>query len=262
MSGRRRAARRPSTPLAAVQGLRRQRRADPGARAARSGPATRASSATSSSPARAPAGRRHQVQLPRGAGVRRHPPETSLLVLKPLAPVGAAASCHTGGVFFTNKNDATGRTCSTGRPRSARSALAPTLSDGEKFFDDYVMPIFLKRGCALEGVPLAGRAPTTSSCAPARSGFFSRFSLARQLRLRAPRVPRARRARRAAEPPRQKAGRRVAEGGFGLIHRGGPPLAVARARCIDPALCPQPWTERVDAVLHHRRVAPHRARRR
>lgn len=167
-----------------------------------------------------------------------NPPETSLILLKPLAPSGGGIT-HTGGVFFQSKNDDTWKKLSSWAAEAGAAQSTVAMSDGEKFFDDFVMPIFLKRGCALEACHSAGAANDFKLRAGTQ-GFFSRFALdynyqvARHQFLVAD-VPDVRQSRIVKKPVPS-----MAEGGFGLTHRGGPPLATP-GETLDPTACPQPF---------------------
>ncbi|HEX8952575.1 MAG TPA: hypothetical protein VF945_12055, partial [Polyangia bacterium] len=166
------------------------------------------------------------------------PPETSLLLLKPLAPAGGG-TVHTGGVFFTSKTDATWMKLSAWAAEVGAQGTGVALSDGEKFFDDFVMPILLKRGCALEACHSPGAANDFKLRAGTQ-GFLSRFSLhsnydAARREFLVPDVPDVRQSRLVKKPVVS-----VAEGGFGLTHRGGPPLQ-SPGEVVDPALCAQPF---------------------
>ena len=166
------------------------------------------------------------------------PAETSLIVLKPLAPSGGGI-VHTGGVFFPDKNDGTWKKLLAWATEAGAQGAGVALSDGEKFFDDFVMPIFLKRGCALEACHSPG-ATNDFKLRAGTQGFISRFSLhsnydtARREFLVAD-VPDVRQSRLVKKPVVA-----VAEGGFGLTHRGGPPLQ-SPGEVLDPALCAQPF---------------------
>jgi hypothetical protein len=167
-----------------------------------------------------------------------NPPETSLLLLKPLAPSGGG-TVHTGGVFFPNKNDDTWKKLSAWAAEVGVQGAGVALSDGEKFFDDFVMPIFLKRGCALEGCHSPGSANDFKLRAGTQ-GFISRFSLhtnydAARREFLVPDVPDVRQSRLVKKPVVS-----AAEGGFGLTHRGGPPLQ-SPGEALDPAMCAQPF---------------------
>jgi WD40-like Beta Propeller Repeat len=167
-----------------------------------------------------------------------NPPETSLLLLKPLAPAGGGTG-HTGGVFFASKSDDTWKALSMWAAEVGAQTAATTLSDGEKFFDDYVMPVFLKRGCALEGCHSPGSANDFKLRAGSQ-GFLSRFSLrsnyeAARREFLVPDVPDVRQSRLVKKPVVA-----VAEGGFGITHRGGPPLQTP-GEVPDPTACTQPF---------------------
>ncbi|MDB4969665.1 MAG: Periplasmic component of the Tol biopolymer transport system-like protein [Myxococcales bacterium] len=166
------------------------------------------------------------------------PPETSMILLKPLAPSGGGI-VHTGGVFFTSKNDETWKKLSAWAAAVGGSQSAQTLSDGEKFFDDFVMPVFLKRGCAIEACHSPGSANDFKLRAGSQ-GFLSRFSLhsnydAARRDFLVPDIPDARQSRLLKKPVVA-----VAEGGFGITHRGGPPLQTPN-EVLDPTKCAQPF---------------------
>ncbi len=167
-----------------------------------------------------------------------NPPETSLLLLKPLAPAGGG-TVHTGGVFFTTKTDDTWKKLSAWASEVGATNSAVTLSDGEKFFDDYVMPVFLKRGCALEGCHSPGSANDFKLRAGTQ-GFLSRFSLhsnydAARREFLVPDVPDVRQSRLVKKPVIP-----AVDGGFGITHRGGPPLQ-SPGEVLDPTMCAQPF---------------------
>jgi hypothetical protein len=168
------------------------------------------------------------------------PPETSQIVLKPLSPL-AGGFTHTGGVFFTSKDDTTWKNLFMWASEVGPSAALANLSDGQKFFNNNVMPIFLKRGCAVEACHSPGSANDFKLRAGSR-GFISPFSLADNYEF-------ARRNFLVADVPDVRQSRIVKkpiisapEGGLGLVHRGGPPLQTP-GEVLDPAMCPQPWTE-------------------
>jgi len=168
-----------------------------------------------------------------------NPPATSLILLKPLAST-AGGVAHTGGVFFQSKDDPTWKGISDWATEAGTSQLLANLTDGQKFFYDNVVPVFLKRGCALEGCHSPGAANDFKLRAGQR-GFFSPFSLADNYTF-------ARRDFLVADLPDVRQSRLVkkpiiaaAEGGFGLTHRGGPPLQ-SPGETLDPAMCPKPWS--------------------
>jgi len=167
------------------------------------------------------------------------PPETSQLVLRPLAPLAGGVS-HTGGVFFMSKDDPSWKHLSDWAALAGVSPAATNLSDGQKFFNDHVMPVFLQRGCALEACHSPG-SPNDFKLRAGARGFFPPYSLANNYTF-------ARRDFLVADVPDVRQSRIVkkpvipsTEGGFGLVHRGGPPL-VTPNEVLDPSKCPQPWT--------------------
>ncbi len=166
-----------------------------------------------------------------------NPPETSLILLKPLSPSGGG-TVHTGGVFFQDKTDATWQKFLAWATEVGQST-ATTLSAGEQFFNNFVMPIFLKRGCALEGCHSPGAANDFKLRAGTQ-GFISSFSLhsnydAARREFLVPDVPDVRQSRLVKKPVPA-----IAEGGFGLTHRGGPPLP-SPGETLDPTMCAQPF---------------------
>jgi hypothetical protein len=171
------------------------------------------------------------------------PPETSQILLKPLAPSGGG-SAHTGGVFFANKQDATWIKLSNWAAEVGQSPAFANLSDAQKFFNDNVMPIFLRRGCALEACHSPGSANDFKLRAGQR-GFFSVYELANNYRAARQEflvadVPDVRQSRLVKKPIGDY---RVTASSppLGLTHRGGPPL-VTNGESLDPTACPQPWS--------------------
>jgi len=166
------------------------------------------------------------------------PAETSLVVLKPLNP-GAGGIAHTGGVFFENRNDATWIKIRDWATAAGIAGAGATLSDGQIFFNEHVMPLFLQRGCAFEGCHSPGSANDFKLRAGTR-GFLSSFSLASNYRFArhdflVPEVPDVRQSRIVKKPIPG-----IAEGGYGIVHRGGPPLQT-QGEVLDPSMCQQPW---------------------
>jgi WD40-like Beta Propeller Repeat len=167
-----------------------------------------------------------------------NPPETSMILLKPLAP-SAGGVGHTGGVFFANQSDATWNAFKSWATEAGISSLLTNLSPGEQFFNDHVMPVLLQRGCALEGCHSPG-APNDFKLRAGSQGFFSAFSLAANYHAArhdflVAEVPDVRHSRLVRKPITAMNG--------GMIHRGGPPLESAGdPPGLDPSLCPQPWT--------------------
>ncbi len=165
--------------------------------------------------------------------------DQSQLLLKPLAS-SAGGIAHTGGVFFDNKNNADWKSLSAWVTTNGAPASLTGLSDGQKFFQNHVMPVFLKRGCALEGCHSPGAANDFKLRA-GNQGFLSSFSIEANYKVARtdfllPELPDVRQSRIAKKPVRS-----IAEGGYGIVHRGGPPLETA-GETTEPAMCPQPWT--------------------
>ena len=78
-------------------------------------------------------------------------PEQSEILLRPLAPAGGGVS-HTGGIFFTSRSDDTWLKWKAWAIQvQADPIAAQPKTAGQMFFEANVMPILLKRGCALEG---------------------------------------------------------------------------------------------------------------
>jgi len=77
--------------------------------------------------------------------------EQSEILLRPLAPAGGGVS-HTGGIFFASRSDDTWlKWKAFAEAVQANPGAAAPKSAGQLFFEANVMPILLKRGCALEG---------------------------------------------------------------------------------------------------------------
>jgi hypothetical protein len=167
-------------------------------------------------------------------------PDTSLLVVKPLAPM-AGGIAHTGGVFFETRSDPDWKKIYDWAASVGATAGAMPATEGERFFVNHVMPVFLRRGCSLEACHSPGAANDFKLRAGTR-GFYSAYTLktdyfvARHDFL-VPEVPDVRQSRIVKKPIQS-----MDEGGVGLIHRGGPPLQTA-GDALDPASCPQPWNE-------------------
>jgi hypothetical protein len=166
----------------------------------------------------------------------------SLILLKPLAPSAGGVS-HTGGVFFANKDDSDWQKLAAWAMEVGPQVNGRTLSQGEQFFRDHVMPVFLQRGCALEACHSPGAANDFKLHPGTPGGFFSQFALsfnykeARNNFLVAD-IPDVRQTRLVKKPVIH-----ASKGGIGLTHRGGPPLQDASDPLdLDPTSCPQPWT--------------------
>ncbi len=161
--------------------------------------------------------------------------EESELLLRPLAARAGGLS-HTGGSFFVNRNDSLWlalrhfATLARDLPRSV-----PSKPAGEQFFADHVMPVMLKRGCALEGCH-SPNGFNDFRLRPGSVGFLAPGALRRNyettlhefLSLDTPDVRQSRLVKKNLLP---------ASGG--ITHRGGALLEDAR-RLGDEA-CPSPF---------------------
>ncbi len=168
-----------------------------------------------------------------------NPPDQSKLLLKPLAPSAGGIS-HGGGVLFDTKTNAEWKTISDWARVNGPPAVLASATAGQRFFNDHVMPVFLKRGCALEGCHSPGAANDFKLRA-GNQGFLSAFSLeanykAARADFLMPELPDVRQSRIAKKPVRT-----IREGGYGIVHRGGPPLETP-GDTLDPSTCPQPFT--------------------
>ena len=167
-------------------------------------------------------------------------PDQSEILLKPLAPSAGGIS-HSGGVFFQSKSDASWLKLYNWVVANGPPAVLANLSTGQKFFNDAVLPVFMRRGCATEGCHSPGAA-NDFKLRTGNQGFISAFSLDTDYKVARndfllPELPDVRQSRLAKKPVRS-----IAEGGYGIVHRGGPPLETAGAS-TDPAACPSPWTK-------------------
>jgi hypothetical protein len=77
--------------------------------------------------------------------------EESEILLRPLSPEAGGLD-HTGGSFFIDREDPIWKSFKEWADLvRATPPAAPTRSAGETFFTDHVMPVLVRRGCALEG---------------------------------------------------------------------------------------------------------------
>src|SRR4029079_19373151 len=74
-----------------------------------------------------------------------NPVDQSKILLKPLAPSAGGIS-HTGGGFFDNKTDGSWSALRDWVTENGPPAILASATEGQRFFNDRVMPIFLKRG--------------------------------------------------------------------------------------------------------------------
>jgi hypothetical protein len=166
--------------------------------------------------------------------------DQSQILLKPLAP-SAGGIGHTGGTFFQSKTDPNWLKIYNWVELNGAPAALTMISDGQKFFNDNVMPIFMQRGCAAEGCHSPGAA-NDFKLRPGSQGFFSYIELGTNYRIARndflmPELPDVRQSRIAKKPVTS-----IANGGYGIVHRGGPPLETDDGGNTDPTMCPSPWT--------------------
>lgn len=157
--------------------------------------------------------------------------EQSEILLRPLDPRAGGVS-HTGGVFFSNDQDQTWK-----RIRQWAQAVQqnppepPARSMGEAFFSEHVMPVVLRRGCALEGC----HSPSGFNdfrLRPGARGFLSRSAIRRNYEA-------ALREFMSLDTPDVRQSRLVKKNLFpahgGIAHRGGPLLEGAEGGTLS---CP------------------------
>ena len=181
------------------------------------------------------------------------PIDASQFLLRPLSPQAGGIS-HTGGIFFDSKSDSTWSNWRAWAELAGQAISTQVLSDGQHFFNQAVMPVFLQRGCALEGCHSPGAANDLKLRAGS-GGFFAPFALRKNYEstreFLVPELADPRHSRIVKKPLVS-----TSEGGIGLIHRGGPPLQ-SPGDDLEPANCPSSWTEASSAfctlVEWHRR---------
>jgi hypothetical protein len=104
--------------------------------------------------------------------------EQSELLMRPLDPRAGGMS-HTGGSFFASRDDAAWKKLRDwARKAQATPNVWPARSPGETFFSDNVMPILIRRGCALEGCH-SPNGFNDFRLRPGSPGFLSRYALHR-----------------------------------------------------------------------------------
>jgi hypothetical protein len=162
-------------------------------------------------------------------------PEESELLLRPLSPRAGGLS-HTGGTFFGTREDESWKALRDWAALfQAEPAVAAARSPGERFFGDNVMPVLLRRGCALEGC----HSPDGFNdfrLRPGSVGFLSPLALRRDyetalfefMSLDTPDVRQSRLVRKNLL---------VSKGG--ITHRGGPLFEDSRP--AEGAECPAPF---------------------
>jgi hypothetical protein len=110
--------------------------------------------------------------------------EQSEFLLRPLDPRAGGLS-HTGGIFFGSRDDDNWRKLRDWArlaQQSITSSTLPARSPGETFFAAQVTPVFVRRGCALEGC----HSPDGFNdfrLRPGAPGFLSRYSLHRNYQI-------------------------------------------------------------------------------
>jgi hypothetical protein len=105
-------------------------------------------------------------------------PAQSELLLRPLSPQAGGVS-HTGGVFFASRDDETWKSWQKwGMAAQDLLTTLPPKSAGQQFFETYVMPKLLQRGCALEGCH-SPNGFNDYRLRPGAQGFFAAQALKR-----------------------------------------------------------------------------------
>jgi len=122
----------------------------------------------------------------RAMGFVAEPPldvEQSEVLLRPLDPRAGGVS-HTGGVFFRSRDDETWQRLRdwARKVQESKAVAPPTRSAGETFFVEQVMPVFIRRGCALEGCH-SPNGFNDFRLRPGAPGFLSPLSLHRNYEL-------------------------------------------------------------------------------
>jgi hypothetical protein len=191
-------------------------------------------------------------------------PEQSELLLRPLSPRAGGLS-HTGGTFFPDRDDQTWKTMRAFAEAVQAAPPAPPLrSPGEIFFGQHVMPVLLKRGCALETCH-SPNGFNDFRLRPGSVGFLSPIALHRNyeaaltefMALDTPDVRQSRLVKKNLLHP--------GEPGTLIAHRGGPLLEGAvdsRALCppFDPmtasAFCTIKEWHRIEREDHAAVVSP------
>lgn len=146
--------------------------------------------------------------------------EQSEFLLRPLNPRAGGIS-HTGGVFYGSREDETWKKLRDWARKVQAAAPPPApRSAGEAFFGEHVMPILIRRGCALEGCH-SPNGFNDYRLRPGAPGFLSPQALHRNyeatltefMSLDTPDVRQSRLVKKNLLPGNQ-----------GIAHRGGPLL--------------------------------------
>jgi hypothetical protein len=180
--------------------------------------------------------------------------EQSEFLLRPLDPHAGGIS-HTGGIFFPSRNDKTWKILRDWAQKAQAAAPPPpTVSAGETFFGEQVMPLLIRRGCALEGCH-SPNGFNDFRLRPGGPGSMSRAALHRNyetaltefMSLDSPDVRQSRLVKKNLLAP------------IGIPHRGGPLLEgeVAETDCPTPydpagasALCTVKEWHRLERADH------------
>ncbi len=161
------------------------------------------------------------------------PAEDSELLRRPLSPQLGGGS-HGGGILFDAVDDPDLETL---RAWALLAGPLPEadITDARRFFDQEVLPLLLRRGCAAQ----ACHSPVVPHELKLRAGSFGFFSpIARAIDYREAR------ALLALGSPNPRVSRIVAKnvlaGHGGLAHRAGA-LLETPGQALDPAACPTPY---------------------
>jgi hypothetical protein len=104
--------------------------------------------------------------------------EESELLLRPLPPTAGGLD-HTGGSFFTNRDDPSWKDLRAFAELARQSPVtAAPMGPGETFFNDRVMPVLIRKGCALETCH-SPNGFNDFRLRPGAVGFLSPFALHR-----------------------------------------------------------------------------------
>lgn len=189
--------------------------------------------------------------------------EQSELLLRPLDPRAGGVS-HTGGVFFGSRDDEQWKALRDwASTLQADMPVAATRGPGETFFADNVMPVLIRRGCAVE----ACHSPNGFNdfrLRPGAQGFLSSYAIHRNYEL-------ALNEFMSLDTPDVRQSRIVKKNIFGdeggIAHRGGPllesPDGTGSANCATPfdpatasALCVVTEWHRIERAARGADVSP------
>ncbi len=190
-------------------------------------------------------------------------PEQSELLLRPLSPRAGGLS-HTGGTFFNDRAADGWRLLQAFAEEVQAQPLPPPVrSTGEAFFGQHVMPVLIKRGCALETCH-SPNGFNDFRLRPGSVGFLSPIALHRNYETALLEFM-------ALDTPDVRQSRLVKKNLFplngGITHRGGAllegPGADSRAPCPTPfepgsasAFCTIKEWHRLERLDHAALVSP------